>query len=160
MITWTLHHSSSAPLPPMIILLLPTWWCDIRMSGNTFPTPPSFMISCFVIFSYLFSDSIFSATERLLIKYIQSLFPHERIHYKQTNNIYIYIQSHIRYMKWWLWIETLVNVHKNLNIKYPDTNDYMEFDAWIPKHSLCFEFQVSSSLLSPLFSPPRPFTTS
>jgi hypothetical protein len=34
------------------------------------------------------------------------------------------------------------SVMKNTNAKYPATNAYMEFDIWIPEHSLCFEFQV------------------
>eukprot|EP00026_Physarum_polycephalum_P002429 Phypoly_transcript_02435.p1 GENE.Phypoly_transcript_02435~~Phypoly_transcript_02435.p1 ORF type:complete len:884 (+),score=75.70 Phypoly_transcript_02435:120-2771(+) len=34
------------------------------------------------------------------------------------------------------------NVRKELNVVYP-TGGYMEFDMWIPKYDLCFEFQDS-----------------
>eukprot|EP00026_Physarum_polycephalum_P002504 Phypoly_transcript_02511.p1 GENE.Phypoly_transcript_02511~~Phypoly_transcript_02511.p1 ORF type:complete len:789 (+),score=87.01 Phypoly_transcript_02511:70-2436(+) len=36
---------------------------------------------------------------------------------------------------------TFVNARKKSNLKYETTGGYMEFDIWIPKYDICFEFQ-------------------
>lgn len=33
-------------------------------------------------------------------------------------------------------------VQKSIDIKNPSSGKFMEFDFWIPKYQLCFEFQV------------------
>ena len=38
--------------------------------------------------------------------------------------------------------EIYVESKKKSNLKHPETGFYLELDVYIPKHKICFEFQV------------------
>lgn len=46
-------------------------------------------------------------------------------------------------LKIYIWIKLQIqqNARKQSNIKNPTTGTFLEFDFWLPKYNLCFEFQ-------------------
>lgn len=41
-------------------------------------------------------------------------------------------------------LQVLVNSRKETELKNPGTGAFLELDIWLPKHNICFEFQVNS----------------